>query len=623
MLELLQNYASLFIYPVIALFLSALLTWAAIRILPRLGYIDNPGGRHIHEHIVPRGGGIAVILAFFIALGLYAIETQTPGAGKLFWRLFVPALLLGSLGMVDDRYELKSWIKLGVQLIVVVIVWLTSDHNYIILGWTMPWFVSLGLTAVWIIVILNAFNLIDGLDGLASGLAIVSSGCLAIWFLMVSDHRPETVTMLILAASCLGFLRYNFHPAKIFLGDTGSTFLGLIFAIIGLSTIDRAVTVTSLLLPMLAIGVPLFDVVLAIWRRSMRKLLDPAAGGIMDGDQDHLHHRLLRQTKKQTTTAISMYLLACAFAGAALVIIAFRDSAPAVTFIILLIAVLIVIRQLAVVELFDSARVIQHGMAKPRRGILVNIVHPFIDFGVICGSFVVTCYLILGEITDFNLFVFAFAPVALLLCVSKVYRVYWLRAGLSNYWHLALMVLLGSLLACALIYIFCYPQMRVEYGIDGRNFISGCLIFTMLNLLAIATERFLVHYAEGFWFRKLYLQCQQERPQRILVYGGGLKCRVYANYLYCIQRKEIQEEIIGIIDDDTSLHGLQLYGFHVLGSVADVDAIYMDHPFDKILITAFECLPESESILQEFCKARNIPLVRLEFSIQSCIKTDP
>lgn len=97
--------------------------------------------------------------------------------------------------------------------------------------------------------------------------------------------------MLILAGTCFGFLRYNFHPARIFLGDTGSTFLGLIFAITGLSTIDRAVTATSLLLPLLAIGVPLFDVVLAIWRRSVRKLLNPHSGGIMDGDQDHLHHR--------------------------------------------------------------------------------------------------------------------------------------------------------------------------------------------------------------------------------------------------------------------------------------------------------------------------------------------
>ena len=123
-------------------------------------------------------------------------------------------------------------------------------------GWPVPWYLSLTFTAVWIIIILNSFNLIDGLDGLASGLAIVSGGCMTIWFLLIGGHDAEAVTMLVLAGACLGFLRYNFYPARIFLGDTGSTFLGLIFAVIGLSTIDHAVTATSLLPPLLAIGVP-------------------------------------------------------------------------------------------------------------------------------------------------------------------------------------------------------------------------------------------------------------------------------------------------------------------------------------------------------------------------------
>jgi len=377
------------------------------------------------------------------------------------------------------------------------------------------------------------------------------------------------------------------------------------------------------LLPMLAIWVPIFDVVLAVWRRSVRKLLDPNAGGIMDGDQDHLHHRLLRQTKKQTTTAISMYLLACVFATAALLIIAFRDSAPAITYIILLIAVLIVIRQLAVVELFDSARVIQHGLSKPRRGLLVNIVHPFIDFAVICGSFVASCYLTLGRVDDFNLFVCAFAPAALVLCISKVYRVYWLRAGLNNYLHLMVMVFLGSLASCVLIYVFHFVQIQAEYEIGGREFLSGAMIFVMLNILLIAMERFLLHYAEGFWFRKLYLQYQQEeRLRRVLVYGGGLNCRVYVSYLYCAQRSDIQAEVIGILDDDALLHGLRLHGFKVLGGAADIEKIYMDHPFDKVVITTTLRRPENEELLHNFCRARNIPLTRLDIREEACTTAD-
>ncbi|MDD3118431.1 MAG: MraY family glycosyltransferase, partial [Victivallales bacterium] len=253
MVDFLQSFSGFFIYPLVALSVSAILTFLGIRILPRLGYVDKPGGRHIHKKAIPRGGGIAVIVAFFLALGLYLLNSKvssgvSPGeywfSGKesvgglsLFWRLFLPALPLCLLGLVDDRHELKSWIKLLVQLLVVVVVWLTED-KYVIFGWVLPVYVSLPLTALWVIIIINAFNLIDGLDGLASGLAIVSSVCMAIWFLLVGKHGAEAVTMLILGAACLGFLYFNFHPAKIFLGDTGSTFLGLIFAVIGLSTMD-------------------------------------------------------------------------------------------------------------------------------------------------------------------------------------------------------------------------------------------------------------------------------------------------------------------------------------------------------------------------------------------------
>ena len=270
MLSFFEHYAGLFIFPVMALFLSLVFTGICIRLLPKLGYLDKPGGRHIHSKPIPRGGGIAVILAFFITLFFFALDSKLAEGGmKLFARLAVPATVLGILGMLDDRFELKSMVKLLVQILVAGIIWFSGDElRYVVCGIELPWFVSLILCAVWVIGIINAFNLIDGLDGLAAGLAIVSSCCMAIWFLIGGGNPAGAVCMLIMAGACLGFLRYNFHPARIFLGDTGSTFIGLIFAVIGLSTIDRVVTFTSLLLPLLAVGVPLFDVCLAIWRRS-------------------------------------------------------------------------------------------------------------------------------------------------------------------------------------------------------------------------------------------------------------------------------------------------------------------------------------------------------------------
>ncbi len=625
MVEFLQKYSGLFIYPFVSLFISAILTFVCIRIMPKLGYIDKPGGRHIHQRMIPRGGGIAIVVSFFIALGLAILNSKvnSDSGMTLFWQLLCPAVPICILGMVDDRYELKSWIKLAVQVLVVVVIWMNSSrHNYVILGWVLPWQLSLFLSILWVVVIINAFNLIDGLDGLASGLAIVSSTCMAIWFMLVNRHQYGALTMLILAGACLGFLCYNFHPAKIFLGDTGSMFLGLIFAVMGLSTIGGAVTATSLMLPVLAIGVPIFDVFLAIWRRSTRKLLDPDAGGIMEGDQDHLHHRLFRQTRKQTTTAIAMYLIGCGFAAIALMVIFLRDSAPAVAYIILLIAVLIVIRQLAVVEIFDSAKLIQYGLAKPRHGILVNIFHPFIDFAVIGCSLGVVCWLELWSFHDLSIFIYAFAPVALLLILAQVYKVYWLRAGLNNYWNLGLVVFIGSLVSCLTVY-FLFRREAVDESASGNwleLFLSGCLIFTLLNISLICMERFLVHYGQGFWIRNFYLQYQDcNSRDRVLIYGGGLSCRLYVNYLYCLQKREKQEEIVGIIDDNDALHGLWVYGFKVLGAPGQIGEIYASHPFDKIIITTLVDNADNIEQLKTFCRERGVGLARINIGIENIV----
>lgn len=549
MLEFLQYYANWIVYPGAAAVFSAFFTFFAIRLLPRLGYVDKPGGRHIHQRIVPRGGGIAIILSFFLVLGILALEQSGPVA-ELWKRLLPPSLLLGGLGMVDDRFELSSWIKLLVQLLVALIVWSMGAQTYSVFGWTVPWYLSLTFTAVWIIIILNSFNLIDGLDGLASGLAIVSGGCMTIWFLLIGGHDAEAVTMLVLAGACLGFLRYNFYPARIFLGDTGSTFLGLIFAVIGLSTIDHAVTATSLLLPLLAIGVPLFDVILAIWRRSMRKLLDPHAGGIMDGDQDHLHHRLFKKTHKQATTALIMYLLGCGFAAGVLLLLVFRTAA-AIAYIILLLAVLLAIRQLAGVELSDSARLIQNGLSKPRRGLLINLVHPFIDFALIGIAFLTAHWCATDEIGNLKIFVYCFCPLALVLCFSGIYRVYWLRAGVNDYCRLALLILSGTILSSLLLFCGSYEYIADSFGVGIRQFVTGSLLFITLATLLIVSERLIIHYAGWFWFHELYVQRQPPELQRkLVIYGGGLKCRVYINCLYCAKKADNPERIVGIIDDD-------------------------------------------------------------------------
>ena len=616
MLELLQRILVLALYPILALFFSMVLTWLCIRILPRLGYIDKPGGRHIHKRLIPRGGGIAVITAFFLALGLYSTDIRSgTESSQLFWRLFWPSLLIGALGLADDRFELKSYWKLLVQIITGGLIWYFGDHQMSLFGVPLPPLLSLGFTMGWVIIVMNAFNLIDGLDGLAAGLAVVSAVSMAFWFLLLKVQDNSAVAMLILAGACLGFLRFNFHPAKIFLGDTGSLFLGLIFAVIGLSSLDKAVTMTSLLLPLLAMGVPLFDVLLAIWRRSFRKLLNPEAGGIMDADQDHLHHRLLRATHNQSRTAMLMYLISAGFAVVALTFLLLCHSAPAAGYLVLLIAMVIVVRQLGSVELQVSAKLLENGFSKPRRGLLVNIAHPFYDLAMVTFSLCLT-HLLLFQQVELQYYLCSLVSVMLALFLGHNYRVYWLRAGVRDYWNLGFSIVIGSVVAVIFSYLL-YERTHLAENTVPYPFLLLVLLFTLLNLVLILLERFMLHYAESFWMRHISQQNDPDSESpRILIYGGGLRCRLFLNTLYCMnQRSYFPAEVVGLVDDASAFRHLHLYGFPVLGKVRDLEAIYRDHPFDWLVLTTTP-VPARRQILDDFCRKHSVKLQIFEINLQ-------
>ena len=605
-----STYAGLLIYPALALVIALALTRLCIKFLPKFGFVRLPSERHIHTTPIPRGGGVAVAIAFFTASAAFLLGANIPGGQEYFLRFLLPAIPLVAVGLVDDRWEISAWIKLAVHLVVATIIWNQTRPQYTFFTWTTPWFVSLGVTAAWVILVINAFNLIDGLDGLATGLGIISCGCMAVWFIFLGNRAMEVVTIAIMAGALLGFLRYNFNPARIFLGDTGSTFIGLFFAILSLSTMDRVVTLTSILIPLLAIGVPIFDVFLAIWRRSARKLENNHAGGIMTGDKDHLHHRMLRETQGQKATAFRLYLVGCVFAVMAIIVLLLRQSAPAIGYLILLIALLIVLRQFASIELWDSARLIHRGLSKPHIALCLHLVQPFYDSLAIALSFVITANLILCTCRDLPLFICCFAPMALTLCLSRTYRVYWVRAGLGNYWRLALTVCLGTLTSCIVVWFIRTDLLVGTYQLKNRELLAAALLFTLLNISLICFERFFIHYAEGYLYKRLFFLFQQQtrkRLRRILLYGGGRTCRFFANQLYN-SVSEGGETIVGIVDDAPALQNLIVHGFPVLGGLDQLESIWDKRPFDKVVITMIHIPAEKLDILKDFCIKHNVDL---------------
>ena len=170
---------------------------------------------------------------------------------------------------------------------------------------------SIHYTKLYDALLINAFNLIDGMDGACAGLGMIASAGLA--GMLISLHRPADALVLIaLAGACLGFLRYNFNPASIFLGDCGSMFIGFMLAAISLKANVKQSTIVALLVPLLAVGVPVFDVIMAVWRRIARKLVglirqDKLATKVFGPDLDHIHHKLMRSGMTQRKAAMVLY----------------------------------------------------------------------------------------------------------------------------------------------------------------------------------------------------------------------------------------------------------------------------------------------------------------------------
>lgn len=297
-----------FIVPLITVLL---ITPLVIKFAIKFGAIDKPNERKVHENIMPRLGGLAIfigVIAGYFAAGLYNEKIMTISAG---------AILIVIIGILDDKYELSAKVKFAGQILVGALIvqsGLTIDLVTIpFIGdfelglWSYP------ITIFWIVAITNAINLIDGLDGLSAGVSGIGIATIAIMAL-IAGKMLIFILSIILLGSIIGFLFYNFHPAKIFMGDTGALFLGYSISILSLLGLYKSVTLFSFLVPIIILGVPVFDTTFAIIRRIVNKK------PISAPDKSHLHHRLLALGLSHRTTVLAIYALGILFSVSALLI---------------------------------------------------------------------------------------------------------------------------------------------------------------------------------------------------------------------------------------------------------------------------------------------------------------
>lgn len=357
---------------VVSLFLSIVSTWYVRKLAIARGWMHVPvSDRHMHAIPVPRLGGVAIYFSFMAAVILAVVIPKLLGVpsplhAKETIGLLGPAFIVFLLGLFDDVHPVSPYWKFAVQA--VAAIWLYAGgygiHNLGLIhgGRVLGWVYCLPLTILWVLLITNAFNLIDGLDGLAAGSALFSTVVVFTISLIVRNPLVAFLT-LALAGATLGFLRFNFHPASIFLGDSGSLFIGFMLGALALAGSQKAPTIVAVAIPVVSLGLPILDVALAVVRRFL------AGKPLFDGDKSHIHHKLVKRGLSQRDAVLILYAVTAGFGFLSLVLLQQR-RAIALVLAVAGIGIFLGVQQLRYQEFAEVLSVLQR--VGRRRQILAN-----------------------------------------------------------------------------------------------------------------------------------------------------------------------------------------------------------------------------------------------------------
>ena len=300
-----------------SLFLSFVATRQVRDLANRRGWVFPPRDRrHVHQSPLPRLGGVAIFLAFSISmsvwlgLSLFFPRLVAGLAPVTLLRIYIPACLIFCLGIYDDLHGAGPYLKFSVQAVAAVLLFAGGMRVLdlpLIFHHSLPGFVGLPLTVLWVVAVTNAFNLIDGLDGLAAGSALFST---MVFFVcaLVSHSWLESLMSITLAGAILGFLRFNFNPAAIFLGDSGSLFIGFMLSALALAGAQKAPTFVAVAIPVVSFGFPILETLLSVLRRLI------SGRPILTADREHIHHKLLEMGFSHRQVVIVLYAVSAIFA---------------------------------------------------------------------------------------------------------------------------------------------------------------------------------------------------------------------------------------------------------------------------------------------------------------------
>jgi UDP-GlcNAc:undecaprenyl-phosphate GlcNAc-1-phosphate transferase len=599
------------------------LTEIVRRLASRVGVVDLPSDRKMHNDPIPRLGGVAVVGAIvltYVAAVASGLLDGSVDASPWWSALWIGGALMFVCGLWDDLSPISARTKFVIQLTAAIIaVWygvhfdkVTFAGEYILdLG-----ILSVPITILWIVGITNAFNLIDGLDGLSAGLGgIAAATCAAIFF---HSGAVDDATMLVVIFGALaGFLPYNFNPAKIFLGDSGSLVLGYVLAVMVATGSQRYATATAVIIPLLTLAVPIVDTLLSFARRMLtcrptevrrtgsltHTLL--AIKQVFVADRDHIHHRLLATGLSHRRAVLALYAVAGIWSGLAFLSVMAHLKNAVLLLVSAAVATAIGIARLGY---FDAA-VSRIGSAfeqVDRPKFDRSFFFGFADLLLITMAYWGAYFLLLGAEASAAVqqwYVNTFPFVALLqLClfwVAGLYRGLWRAMGIDDLLRVAIAVSAGGALSFSFVIVNQPPEGT------GSLFVVHTLALGWL-MSGLRSAYRLVDYSR---FQRMV----GSRP--VLIYGAGLGGRLLLRELR--QNTTYGFHAIGFIDDDRRLGRHLISGLPVLGGLWDLPDLLRHKQIDALLVSSKSIMGRQLQQAMEVCRSHGTDVLRAKYFLEA------
>jgi UDP-GlcNAc:undecaprenyl-phosphate GlcNAc-1-phosphate transferase len=586
--------------------------------------VDQPGARKIHTVPTPRLGGVSVVLAGVLtALIISGLQQVTDGltySSLDAWKsVCVGGAIVFLLGVWDDVRPVPAGVKFVVQGVAAgVAIWggIVVEHVSLLGGSRIDLgALALPLTFVWIIGLTNAFNLVDGLDGLAAGLAIIAAGAIATIFCM-GGQAQDTLLLFILLGALLGFLPYNFNPASIFLGDSGSLVVGYVLSVTAISGSQRGATTLAVVTPLLVFGLPIVDTLLSMVRRFVGSLrvLEARhatlkehvcrAKCMFEADQKHIHHRLLALGFSHRNAVLTLYALALglAFLALLLVLVHFRNAG--IVLIAIGLATYIGLRKLGYEEiaLFRPVTLLRwYESCTFNRRFFLGFIDMMLMTAAYGGAFVLKYELPWSSaLTAWYIGTFPLVLVVQLACLYLLglYRGVWRAADISDFIRVV-----GTVLpAVAMSYMV--TLVSLAPADTFRFFLLDALLLSSLMVGTRSTYRVLD-----------YLQQRDNvTGAAALIYGAGRGGQLVLREL--LQNPRFGLRPIGFLDDNPRLQGRHVNGMPIRGTVADLRSIIATQSVAYLIVAARSIQCDHLQQALRVCQEQRIPVLHAHLKLE-------